>query len=229
MKEIVRGDLIRLTDILMKRPLNSIFCEDVRKNEGYTDIIEEPMDFGIVSQKLRKGEYKHPSQWYRDIMLIYDNAVEYNKGNIEIVNLAKHQQNVFRKMAPGYSCHSSAEWYQLLARYHKKVLNTAANKDPVPVGIDPLVEDLVRTDRGMPPRPKEILDTIETLKQWVKEKNNDCLRAVTYILKVLQPDILKGSGTIDVDFAKLNESTMKCLFRYVKMHDTTPPVHERRH
>ena len=229
MNEDVRSRLWQITNKLLQNPLNECFTKPTKDIEGYTDIIKHPMDLVTVSQKLKRGEYERPCEWYSDVKLIYDNAMVYNEGTI-IVALAEHQLKMFQKLAPGYECKDTKRWYEKLAHYQEKLVKIAATMDPVPIGIDPLVGEIVRNvDHEMPLSPKGRVDTIATLQQWVKEGNTDKLQAVTYILKALQPELLNTSGVVDVDFAALTERTMKGLFRYVKQHDESVPPSDIRH
>ncbi|XP_073482941.1 PH-interacting protein isoform X2 [Aquarana catesbeiana] len=67
--------------------LNLIFqCEDsepfrhpvdVHEYSDYRDIIDTPMDFGTVKEKLEAGIYKSPMDLYKDVRLIFSNSKAY--------------------------------------------------------------------------------------------------------------------------------------------------------
>jgi hypothetical protein len=45
----------------------------------YFDIIKNPMDLSTMKAKLKKGEYMSPEDYKADMILMFENAIEFNK------------------------------------------------------------------------------------------------------------------------------------------------------
>lgn len=64
--------------MLIKDDYKDLFMEIVKKENmpEYHDVIKEPMSFSIIKSKLYK--YRTIKEFERDVMLIVDNAMNYN-------------------------------------------------------------------------------------------------------------------------------------------------------
>ncbi|XP_059634687.1 uncharacterized protein LOC132277016 [Cornus florida] len=69
-----------ILDRLQKKDTYGVFSEPVDPDElpDYHEIIEHPMDFGTVRQKLNEGLYSNLEDFEADILLICSNAMQYN-------------------------------------------------------------------------------------------------------------------------------------------------------
>ncbi|XP_022136088.1 uncharacterized protein LOC111007867 isoform X2 [Momordica charantia] len=72
--------LVFILDRLQKKDIYGVFSEPVDPNElpDYHEIIEHPMDFGTVREKLASGAYANLEQFEKDVLLISSNAMQYN-------------------------------------------------------------------------------------------------------------------------------------------------------
>ncbi len=70
-----------------------IFSEPVPKDEfpEYYDMIDEPMDYGTMSKKLDRGDYRSARAMQIDFRLIMSNCLQFNSPNSDIVQEAKRQ------------------------------------------------------------------------------------------------------------------------------------------
>ncbi|XP_073046408.1 uncharacterized protein [Primulina eburnea] len=75
-----RTMLVFILDRLQKKDIYRVFSEPVDPNElpDYGEIIEHPMDFGTVRNKLAGGAYKNLEELETDVFLICSNAMTYN-------------------------------------------------------------------------------------------------------------------------------------------------------
>jgi len=68
----------------------------------YTKIVKKPMDLGTVGAKLENGDYKKLQQsgeeFYKDVILTFDNALLYNNEEDEIWGLADSLKGTFEKL-----------------------------------------------------------------------------------------------------------------------------------
>ncbi|VFQ91785.1 unnamed protein product [Cuscuta campestris] len=69
-----------ILDKLQKKDIYGVYAEPVDPEElpDYHDVIEHPMDFSTVRNKLRNGSYATLEQFESDVFLICSNAMQYN-------------------------------------------------------------------------------------------------------------------------------------------------------
>lgn len=69
-----------ILDKLQKKDIYGVYAEPVDPEElpDYHDVIEHPMDFATVRNKLRNGLYASFEQFESDVFLICSNAMQYN-------------------------------------------------------------------------------------------------------------------------------------------------------
>ncbi|CAN4104007.1 unnamed protein product [Withania somnifera] len=72
-----------ILDKLQKKDIYGVYAEPVDPEElpDYHEVIENPMDFGTVRNKLGTGSYDTLEQFERDIFLICSNAMQYNSSD----------------------------------------------------------------------------------------------------------------------------------------------------
>lgn len=220
MDEKDRDNLLRMTKALMEEPGNSEFINSpVGALPGYEDVIKTPMYFALIMSKLRENKYKHTSDWYNDVMLIYENCITFNGEGSEYGLLAAYKMERFERKAVGYNCTDTKEWYKMARTALNDVIKVAGN-GPVPQGIDPLLENIVKNaERQVTLKSGEIRHTIALINTWTD--NPMRMREIDYLLKKFEPGLEmkeQDSDTIVIDADKLNEFTMKALYMYVKAH-----------
>ncbi|KAM8930580.1 bromodomain testis-specific protein [Pelodytes ibericus] len=64
----------------------------------YGDVIDCPMDFGTIRDKMDNGQYKDTREFASDIRLMFMNCYKCNSPDSEIVNMARKLQDVFEEM-----------------------------------------------------------------------------------------------------------------------------------
>lgn len=219
MDESERARLLNLTRKLMKEPINEVFLHPVTDVADYKDVVEKPMWFLRICEKLENGEYKHSSEWYNDVILIYDNCIKFNGRDSYYGAIAEYNMERFEKMAVGYNCANTKEWYELVQKTFDDVLKLAGNS-PVPQGLDPMLENIVKNaERQMTLKPGEIRQTIARVDHLANIMARS--REIEYLLKKCEPDLKlkeQTSDTIVIDADKLSERAVKALYMYVKAH-----------
>ncbi|XP_059448013.1 uncharacterized protein LOC132179308 isoform X3 [Corylus avellana] len=72
--------LLFIIDRLQKKDTYGVFSEPVDPNElpDYHEVIQHPMDFGTLRNKLTGGAYADLEQFEKDVLLICTNAMQYN-------------------------------------------------------------------------------------------------------------------------------------------------------
>lgn len=70
-----------------------IFSTPVPRDEipEYYDVIDHPMDYGTMKEKLERGEYRSAQAMQKDFILIMQNCLKFNEKGSDIVNEARQQ------------------------------------------------------------------------------------------------------------------------------------------
>ncbi|KQK00687.1 bromodomain-containing protein 7 [Brachypodium distachyon] len=103
--------LVFILDGLQKKDTHGVFSEPVDSEElpDYHDIVDHPMDFQTVREKLSSGKYSSLEQFQEDVFLISSNAMCYNELDTvyfrqakAIHDLAKRNFESLRKERDGH-------------------------------------------------------------------------------------------------------------------------------
>ncbi|XP_047322756.1 uncharacterized protein LOC124926551 [Impatiens glandulifera] len=91
--------LIFIIDRLRKKDTYGVFSEPVDPNElpDYHEIIENPMDFGTLRNKLEDGIYTKFEEFEADVFLICANAMQYNASDTVYFRQAKTIQELAKR------------------------------------------------------------------------------------------------------------------------------------
>uniref|UniRef100_A0ACD5UMW8 Uncharacterized protein n=1 Tax=Avena sativa TaxID=4498 RepID=A0ACD5UMW8_AVESA len=94
-----RQTLDMILDKLQKKDTYGVFAEPVDLEElpDYSDVIEQPMDFGTVKRKLARNAYRSFEQFEDDVFLICSNAMLYNAPDTVYFRQAHSIQELARK------------------------------------------------------------------------------------------------------------------------------------
>jgi len=63
----------------------------------YFDVIKEPMDLGTVSAKLSKNSYAEPEEFVREVRLVFENAMRYNRPGTDVYSMAEEVLTEFER------------------------------------------------------------------------------------------------------------------------------------
>ncbi|XP_051136208.1 uncharacterized protein LOC127254904 [Andrographis paniculata] len=88
-----------ILDKLQKKDIYGVYAEPVDPEElpDYHDVIEHPMDFATVRNKLRNGLYVTFEQFESDVFLICSNAMQYNSSDTIYHKQARAIQELAKK------------------------------------------------------------------------------------------------------------------------------------
>ena len=77
--------------------------------DDYFEIVEHPMDLGLVEKKLENGVYKEIESFERDTRLVFENAILFNGNENEIGVWARELLDIFndevKSLQKGKICH----------------------------------------------------------------------------------------------------------------------------
>ena len=206
----------KITEELMERPLNSYFAMPVKDLDRYDEIIENPMDFDTITKKLKNDKYSSAIEWYKDVCLIYDNAMKYHGKESVYYSIAQYKKKEFEKIAIGIGCSDPQNWYDLTCQTMMKLSKIIAN-GPVPQGIDPMLLTIVKKAELMPPPTSQsIADIVTKLNE--KLENDNIQLDVKTLLKETQSGLKIDGEKLTIDADSLSPTTLNALSLYVKAH-----------
>jgi len=90
MKGKLRGQLLKVWKQLWSHKYAPSFREPVSLEEApdYDDVIKCRMDMSTLKKKLDNGEYNTSVEFHRDVLLMFQNAMIYNKKGSDIYKMA---------------------------------------------------------------------------------------------------------------------------------------------
>jgi hypothetical protein len=91
-----------MLNLLWKHSSAFIFHEpvDIKKLNipDYFDIIDEPMDFGTIKNKLNQNKYMNIQEFLNDINLVFNNCFKYNGEATQVSKLCKDVRDEFNRL-----------------------------------------------------------------------------------------------------------------------------------
>jgi transcriptional activator SPT7 len=64
-----------------------LYPVDKKLAPDYYDFIKKPMDLSTIQKKLDNNSYSSSKEWANDLMLIWKNAVDYNKSPNDLIHI----------------------------------------------------------------------------------------------------------------------------------------------
>ena len=182
--------------------------------EGYNEVVKKPMDLQKVMDNLNKKRYSCPYEWYKDIRLVFQNAIDYyNEGEIYSIE-AIYLLNVLNKLSIGLNLKTEQEWSNSVTKLSKKLTDYIGNP-PSTQKSSQLITDLrSKIDQIPTLKPQEIPAIVEKLNNIITK--DECRENVISILKGFlgseAEDIIKKP----IDLEKLSPATIKALMCYAQ-------------
>jgi hypothetical protein len=111
---------------LLQHPLCVAFIRPVdpeRDNvPDYLHVIKSPMDLGTVSAKLNAGEYVDSADFYRDVDLVWANALSYHKRTKSFLFLiAQHMKEKCEKASRSVPKTEVEDWNRRFQKANRKL------------------------------------------------------------------------------------------------------------
>lgn len=207
-----------ITEKLMAHPLNSYFMQPVDPLKdgltGYDSVIKRKMDLGTIQSNLRANKYASPLEWYQDVVLVYQNALDYHDPLSVWHKIAEYSLRQFRSEAIGLGCATPQEWYALVGATTQKLKASIAD-GPVPQVVDPLVLSIVKkADTMPPPSSQAIAELVEKVNARIDDES--VRFDVLCILRETQPGLKVDGDALSIDADKLSQLALNALALYVR-------------
>lgn len=190
------------------------FPVDPKKDmlDDYEKIVTKPMDFSTITNNLNNNVYQSTAEWYNDMSLVFQNAIDYYKEDDCISLIAKYCLSQFKKASLGLNISSDSEWIKSVQEMTQKLTNCYLN--PPFHNYSQKVIDIKNNLDSIPnPGDEEIYMNLEKLNSF--GKNDDTKYDLYGIFKEIgrmPPESLNHP----IDLEKLPSNVVKSLIQYVK-------------
>lgn len=202
----------RITEDLKNLPTNRDFLYDFDYGPDCT-VIQQPMNYEIISKKLSSNSYESPLDWYNDVCLIYKNAMAYHPPNTIYHLIAEYQIKQFQKLAKGASFKDNQSWFNCVSTIMKELKDQVA-RSPVPQGNDPIIDNIIKQAEKMPPPASQaIAELVKRLNEKINQEtiHNDIIT----ILKKTEPGLQITGEKFVIDADKLSHQSLNSLSLYI--------------
>jgi hypothetical protein len=212
---------LQITQQFIDRALNVFFLQPVDPEiDGLPDYhskIRHPMDLTTVKTKLQTNTYNSTTQWYRDMCLIYENAIKYHGESTLWGSIASQLLHDFKRAATGFQTQSNQEWSDLLATGTKK-LGKLITSSPVKHGADVLISSCIHRAEGLPKFSRDaISDLVGRLNPLLDR--DEVRSGLISIIKLTQkepPITTNDDESVLIDVEKLKDHTLHAIQLFVK-------------
>ncbi|EAY06996.1 Bromodomain containing protein [Trichomonas vaginalis G3] len=204
----------QITQECYEHPL-MIYFSKLNKDEvpNYDKYVSMPMDFETIRTRLSDGTYKTMTEWYRDMALVFENAMKYHPEDSVWYKIAEYDLSIFKKKADVLMSQDPQLIYDRMNSAFKQ-FTELLTKSPVPQGIDPLVLSAIKKGSESPQINQKILDELlERLNSLINDKQYR--KEIYIIIKEMQPDLEINSEKSEIDIDSLQPTTINALHFYV--------------
>lgn len=209
-----------ITKSYISRGINVFFLNPVPEDSDdlpdYHKIVTNPMDLTTVETKLNNSVYSSASQWYKDMCLIYENAMKYHGENSIWRIIAEQLLYDFKKASSGLQIETMEEWTSQLAKQTKK-FGDVISSSPIKVGSNVLVSGCIKRAEGLGRFPQaSIPDLISKLNSLLsKDEVRSAFFQIVKQTQKEQPFVTDEEGNSVVDVEKLKDHTLNAISLYV--------------
>ncbi|OHS96986.1 Bromodomain containing protein [Tritrichomonas foetus] len=182
--------------------------------ENYFDIVKKPMDLGKIQDNLKKSVYKTPKEWYDDMCLVFQNAINYYSEENPISLIAKYRLDEFYKEAVGLELENDEEWLESVQKESKKLIDLFARPPSIQKANSKLNNIKALMDTQDQPTTAELATYLEKLNMLGKDQEaKEDLYTLLSDIGGIMPDSIKE---MPIDLEKLNPDVVKSLYLYAR-------------
>jgi hypothetical protein len=201
----------------MSRPIFHIFTTPVNPIAdglvGYEKKVSRPMDMGTVSHNLSQQKYRSTHEWYEDMRLVFQNALDYHSPEAIWWFIASYGLGELKRMSVGLDVANQQKWLESLNDVSEKLARIISSP-PNPTKANPLVAELRKRAEATPPVSKESIALgVEKLNSMLEDEK---VREEVYgILKELEGMSVEEASKGPIDAEKISPLTVSVLLLYV--------------
>lgn len=209
-KIITREFLSKPFSVYFRTPVNPVDLQD------YDKIVKKPMDLGTINSKLQKRYYNSISEWYDDMILVFQNAIDYFPIDDGLSMIARYQLAEFKKMAYGMNLTTEQDWLNSIQTISSK-LTKIISQPPSLTKANPNISLLCqRAEKASPPDKQAIASYVQKLNHITV--NDDVREEVIGILKEVQGMTISEITEQPVNLDNLKPVALKSLVLFANEH-----------
>ncbi|KAK8846292.1 hypothetical protein M9Y10_020298 [Tritrichomonas musculus] len=209
-----------ITKEFLKRPCALLFSVPIdpiaEGLENYDEIVSKRMDLGTINNKLQKRLYNNTIEWYNDMCLVFQNAIDYYPFESKLSMMARYLLEEFKKSAYGLNFSSEQVWLDSVQTLSSKLTNIIS-QPPSFQSNNPNISSLFqRAEKTQEPDKQAIASYVDKLNTITA--NDNIREEVIGILKEVEGMCLAEITSHPVDLDKLKPNSLKTLVVYANEH-----------
>jgi bromodomain-containing factor 1 len=176
----------------------------------YPEIIKHPMDLSTVEQKLLSNTYKDPNAFIKDMRLIWDNCMTYNRPDSDVYLMADKLKKLFEKKIGKLKSSGEGQVKDEVGATNDKSSMKGPDKSRLSHGDKEVVKEVTRSDRLKFAQCIQQLSP-EQLGRLVEMIQNECPMALN-----------EGNGgensaneEIEIELNTIDDANFNIFFTYV--------------
>ena len=156
-----------ITREFIKRPSAFLFTVPIDPNaeglENYDNIVKKRMDLGTINENLQKRLYNNTIEWYDDMCLVFQNAIDYYPYESKLSMIARYLLEEFKKAAYGLNISSEQIWLDSVQKLSSQ-LTEIISQPPSFQQSSPNISSLFqRAEKTQEPDKQAIASYVEKL------------------------------------------------------------------
>lgn len=178
----------------------------------YDKKVKTPMDFSTITNKLNNKEYQSTKEWYNDMTLVFQNAIDYYSDGHPISTVSHFYLSEFKKASIGLNISSDLEWIKNVQDMTKQL--TKCFLHPPFHNYSQKVIDIKNSLDSIPvPDEKDLFLNLDKLNSFGSNEDSKCdLYGIFKEIGRMSPESLNHP----IDLEKLPQNVIKSLIHYVK-------------
>jgi hypothetical protein len=231
MEEEKRNACIEIMNVLLSHRISQMFSEPVDpiadECPDYFDVIKFPMDLSTIQRKLADNVYTSVGQWKNDVDLVWSNAILYNGSDSYVAIICRDLEKIFENSFQSVFDDALSDWYGQL----RSLVDEFGSELKLMSVTMPLRR---RRSSSVLEFPNAPLTPVEPPWSWEETARlGEAIRGITEkarvrrlmgILRQMDPQLVAGRKTLDVDLLQLGPATLAALKAEIELRPVTSTI-----
>lgn len=209
-----------ITKDFLKRPCALLFSAPIdpiaEGLENYDQVVKKRMDLGTIYNNLQKRLYNDTIEWYDDMCLVFQNAIDYYPKDSKLSLIASYLLDEFKKSAFGLNISSEKDWANSVQKLSSKLTSIISQPPSFQSSTQNISALFQRAEKTHEPDKQAIASYVDKLNAITA--NDDIREEVIGILKEVEGMCLADIIAQPVDLDKLKPNSLKTLVVYANEH-----------
>ena len=206
-----RGTCAQITEALKEGPLAEMFLDPVDAAEedmaDYYDVIQSPMCLQTVSDNLKANRYAGVKQWLDDVLLVFNNCIEYYGAGSAQACIAEHMKLRLQKLVKN-SMWGYDDWFDKVLHSYSTLVERFSN------GPDEVKQAIRSEEQGA------VCLTEEQYKALAEQlgvvKDQDEVFSLCYLMELCGTKVPVKSKRGKVNLRQISPATVHALWKFTE-------------